>query len=1131
MNLEAIKQSLAQKVANTKQQYLSEDFSAQRDKANQMYSGYADQMRGIYMADTAPTEKQQHTSNPVTNIPDDSILTRAVKSIYNTVAPDSLNVGINYGGMKHYNTDQLGYQSNKEFNDLHPNDLAKRIQDTPDDPNGAGTFYYLKVRNGYDKNGNANWVYKAGTSADSAFQRYLGELRPDEYQVVASKRTNAYQDLERLVHGNKSFMQQRSFAETGMHKNSGDRMVSGNSELYNKDILGLDTKQDALTYQNNKLADYQKYQDNMSMSHNSGLSNMGASLGSGAINLAGKGIKALGELESTSTDNNFLTRAGKDFASNADKYANYNRHDQNVGGYKMQSGATKLLNGDLSGLLDMADGIVTGGPEAFLNSAPEMIAQTAGGLTPIGLAAKAGVLLSNTNDQLDNRLENTGVRKDATWEEKAGVLAAQSIVQAMDTAAFKFVTQGAKVAILGEKTGQAIPIAEFLKWKSPTFIGAFAKGLSTASKGVEGIAVEGAQEASQEALNILQEQLSTEKYNGQDVGAILGSAKNIERMKTAASQGAIAGGSMSMAASSAAGARDTYKGVSEAIADRNMRDSARPGSVGESEFNSAALDTVAHDATQTYKDLDNLHSGINDILKADSASEDKITSLDQITKTSPELNSKVQEVKSAVLSNTMQSMSPEMSTQLREVIRSNPDLESQVSQAEQALSQQVDPTNPISPEVIAQRAMNSVINNMPFSEAIQLLRQIAPDSVSKYLGSFDSKAAQKALTNEIVNQQNAQGMQANEAVRRANYQRENVPKTDDVNVGIQKLSERSSKWGRKAVSNVSDILSKLSDSALTEAVSKTGELAKATKKTRSLWQTLKGQEKESGVLDPVQIAELIKQEQAKRTKSSNEVVTFLHGKGWSKDATKDMIGLVKQIDAISKSVGMDSVSTKTGSTLIKSDPVVKKLFHSIGSYINNISTVPDMKYARDLIEHLKLNGHIMNERLINALESKLDKATIKDDSTKPQKKESLLSTLVVDKSSNMVQKLIDSGQLNTKHALAGVLRSNKFGNKQQIGIVRKAITTAEKSGEITTTLAKAMHNRLDLLTQVFDIANQDATEVVKDVSETLPASETFNTLLGLLQEYDSTITSTDVASIVKEAPQERLDKIVKMICG
>lgn len=1123
MDLASIKAKIQSDVARKKEYFKSNTYNEQLSDYKDVYQSGMDQYKGILNAGTAPTQQEQDARIQHTNVPNDSLLTRAAKEVYNTVAPDSLRVGINYGGLKHFNAD------NKSFNNDDPSNIVNTFKNTPDDPNGAGTVYYMKVRDGYDRQGNPNWVYKAGTSDDSVFMRYMEQLSPSNYQVLASKRTNAYKDIEQQIHGNQRFMQHRLIGE-----GNGQHLIgAGDSELYKSDILGLDN-QSAEQLQLNRQGDINKFIANQKMSHNSGLSNMGASLGSGAINLAGKGIKALGELESTRTDNNILTRAGQDFTKNADKYANYNRHDQNLGGYKMQSGATKLANGDISGLLDMTDGIITGGPEAFLNSAPEMVAQTAGGLTPLGLAAKGAVLLANTNDQLDKRLENTGVRKDATWDEKAGVLAVQSIVQAMDTAAFHFVTHGAKVAIVGEKTQQAVPIAEFLKGKSPTFIGAFAKGMATAAKGTSGVAVEGAQEASQEALNILQEQYGTDKYKGQDVGAILGSAQNVERMKNAAAQGAIAGGSMSMAASSVTGARDTYKGVAEVVADRNMRDNARPGSLGESEFNAAALGTVADDAAQNYRNLDALHTNVTDILQSEATTTEKITSLDQATQNSPELNSKVQEVKSAILGNTFQSMSPEMTAQLREVVRSDPEMDAQVAEVEQTVSQQMDPAKPLSPEAITQYALQLVVSSMPFSQATALLSQVAPESVNKYLGSFDSKAAQESLSTEIIAQQHAQGQQANEAVRQARYQTENAPKSEDVNEGIQKLSERSSRWGKKAVNNVSDVLSKLSDSALTEALTKTGELAQATKKTRSLWQTLKGLEKEGGVLNPTQIKELIQQEQAKRTKSQADIVSFMHGKGWSKDATKDMISLAKQVDAISKSVGIDNVSASTGNTLIKSDPVVKKLFHSIGNYINNISTVPDMKYARDLIEHLRLNGHIMNERLINALEAKLDKATIKDDTTKPQKKESLLSTLVTEKSSNMVQKLIDSGQLNTKQALAGVLRSNQFGNLQQIGIVRKAIDTVHKAGGLSDTLAKSMHDRLNLFQQIFNSAEQAGgfSDVPKDTSEQIVGTaDVTNSVLGILQEYDKSITVSDVHSILKEAPQERLDKIVKMICG
>lgn len=1133
MDLASIKAKIQTDIAKKKEYFKSGTYDKQLQEYQDVYQQGMDQYTGILYAGTAPTAAQKAARHKPTGIPDDTLLTRAAKQLYNTVTPESMNVGVNYGGMTHYNTDRLGYDSNKEFNDLNANDLAKRIQDTPDDPNGAGTFYYIKVRDGYDQQGNPNWVYKAGTSGDSVFQRYLEELSPSNYQVIASKRTNDYQDLERLVHGNKTLMQQRSFMETGMHKNNGTVMPSGNSELYNQDILGLDSQSDAQLEQNRK-ADYQKFIANRERSTNSGLANWGSALGSGAVNLAGKGIKAVGELESTQTDNNFLTRAGKDFATNADKYANYNRRDQNLGGYKMSKGASKVLDGDVSGMFDMLDGIVTGGPEAFLNSAPEMVAQTAGGASPVGLLAKAGVLLANTNDQLDKRLENTGTRKDATWDEKAGVLASQSLVQAMDTAAFKFVMDGAKVAIIGPKTAKAIPLEEFLKGKSPTFIGAFAKGMSTAAKGGAGVAVEGAQEAAQEAINILQEQYGTAKYKDQSMGSILSSQENVNRLKDAASQGAIAGGSVSMAASTYEGGKETVRGITNALEDRNVQQNQRPGSVGDAELNAAALETIAQDNTAHYKALGDLHTNVSSILQSDISNVEKIAALDQATGSSERINAGVKQVKDAILTSAFTSLSPEMTAQLREEVRVNPELDQQVTEIEQQLTQMSDPET-VSPDAISQQALQHVIGSLPITESTALLSTVTPDAINQALNTFDSKVAEKQLGDAITSQQNEYGKEISKSTRQARYQRENAPLSDDINEGIQKLSERSSRWSKKAESNVSDILSKMSDSALTEAVTKTGELAQATKRTRSLWQALKGQEKENGVLNPKQIAELITKEQNKRATSQASLLTSLHDKSWSTQATKAMTDIVKQIDAISKAAGIDSVSSKTGNTLIKSHPDVKNLFHTLGNFINNISSQEDMAFAQNTLKHLKLNGHLINERLLNHLDERLSKVSPEfNNSANSKTKVNLVNTLVTAKSNDMVQKLIDNGQLKTKHELAGVLRSNQFANLQQIGIVRKAIAAARKTGELTDALAASMNKRLDLFQKNVESQERsnEYSEVKKDTSDKLTdANEAVGSVLSVLRDFDKTITVNDVSSILKEAPQERLDKIVKMICG
>jgi len=159
--------------------------------------------------------------------------------------------------------------SNKDIigaRELGPNAreiLKRQYDEAVNDPMAKGGVYTLRKFDGYNPDGSTKYIYKNGYAHDGALERYKNQWVQDGFEIVDEKKFVGAEDWENKWHAVQSNLDERVL-DHGMvydsegnyvnrDKASGINFGSGKSELYNKDLLGVDVGKTQEDYDRNRL--------------------------------------------------------------------------------------------------------------------------------------------------------------------------------------------------------------------------------------------------------------------------------------------------------------------------------------------------------------------------------------------------------------------------------------------------------------------------------------------------------------------------------------------------------------------------------------------------------------------------------------------------------------------------------------------------------------------------------------------------------------------------------------------------------------------------------------------------------------------------------------------------------------
>jgi hypothetical protein len=434
------------------------------------------------------------------------------------------------------------YGENKIFNDM---DLKQAWNNVEEDPNGDKVVYYLRKKDGLNEDGTQRWLYKPGLAKTSAYERYLGQLDPNEWELLAEKRFDGASTLEKQIHGNKEALANRAFdygrfnykdvnkEEANAQGRAYSDFGAGTSELYTKDILGVLPNTTAESRAKNKALSELAYEAELDKPYmaNDTFEFIDAFQAAGQT-AAGKFIKAAGQGISNiqdaltgqeTTGDGAIEAYGKKLMEDAASDWGYNDSTMKSGLAQMKSG---LREGSP---INFFIGLAKAAPQAVAGSVPEAAAYLGGG--PTSLALRAGALaIANANDQLDAREIANGGKK-ASAKEIAAVMGAETLASLLDMGSLRFITKGLPGLGIANRANKAVDFKKAISsMPSSTkyeMMKSLAKGLA---RGTGEFATEATQEATTEAIRMLNETLGTTKY-GDNAKEILQSVEGTKRLE------------------------------------------------------------------------------------------------------------------------------------------------------------------------------------------------------------------------------------------------------------------------------------------------------------------------------------------------------------------------------------------------------------------------------------------------------------------------------------------------------------------------------------------------------------------------------------------------------------------------
>ena len=509
--------------------------------SNTSYDLRSDTQKKQDKIDAKAAAKNRELRKDERNYGNDSYVTRKAKDVWNYFASHDNQLAANVEG-KRYNT------QNKIFND--ETDLSDVWGAQGEDPNGDKVLYYLRKRDGINPDGTDRFLYKTGIADNGASDRYAGQLDSGEWDLIAEKRFNAASTVEKQIHGSQAARDARAFdygtydyGDSGVDQaQQNNRAYSdfgaGTSELYDSDILGLDTGNANQYAQNKAVSDAAmnaKYND--PYQRNDTFEFIDAFQAAGQT-LVGKGVKAAGSMANAvfdpdMTGDGAVEAWGKKLMEDANKDWGYNDKSLKNASAQMRAGFRE------GNPLDFLSGLAKAIPQSVAGSIPEMAAYA--GAPGVKLAGKIAALsIANTNDALDIREEANGGKK-ATAEEIAAVAAGQGFASLLDAGAFRFVSKLGEPLMISRNGKVRGALVDEIKDIPDATKFEMAKALGGSLKRAAGAgATEATQETTTEAIRLLTESLNTDKY-GESAYDIIMSEAGQGRLANAAALGSAGG--------------------------------------------------------------------------------------------------------------------------------------------------------------------------------------------------------------------------------------------------------------------------------------------------------------------------------------------------------------------------------------------------------------------------------------------------------------------------------------------------------------------------------------------------------------------------------------------------------------
>ena len=142
---------------------------------------------------------------------------------------------------------------NKDFlgaGETSRDELLAQYDAAVDDPNAEGGVYNLRKFDGYNPDGTIKYIYKVGYAKAGAADRYKTQWVQDGFDIIGEKRFAGALDWENKFHALDSNLAERTLGSTDVmtpegrmsrDEASGINFGGGKTELYNTDVMGLDT--------------------------------------------------------------------------------------------------------------------------------------------------------------------------------------------------------------------------------------------------------------------------------------------------------------------------------------------------------------------------------------------------------------------------------------------------------------------------------------------------------------------------------------------------------------------------------------------------------------------------------------------------------------------------------------------------------------------------------------------------------------------------------------------------------------------------------------------------------------------------------------------------------------------------
>ena len=174
-------------------------------------------------------------------IEDDSNFTLKAKSAYNYVNDlwGGTDLKANYMGKSHSMSNKIFEDTDAtiEESQVKRQELIDQYNMAEDDQNARHKVYQLRLKEGYDQNGNPIYSYKTGIAETSAAERYKNQYIKDGYEILSEKGFAGAEEWENRWHGLKSNLVDRTYDEginsQGQKIKDLSGIGAGYSELYN----------------------------------------------------------------------------------------------------------------------------------------------------------------------------------------------------------------------------------------------------------------------------------------------------------------------------------------------------------------------------------------------------------------------------------------------------------------------------------------------------------------------------------------------------------------------------------------------------------------------------------------------------------------------------------------------------------------------------------------------------------------------------------------------------------------------------------------------------------------------------------------------------------------------------------